>query len=149
MPEKRYIVTLSSEERQELESLISRGKSAVYRQRRARILLKADQGPDGEHWSDAEIARALSIHWATVGRMRERFVEQGLEACLERKEQKNRKARKLDGAAEARLTALACSEPPHGRERWTLRMLADELVALEVVDSIACETVRKTLKKTL
>ena len=148
MPEKKYIGTLTAEEREQLHALISKGKAAAYRQRHARVLLKADQGPQGEKWTDAEIARALDVGTSTIERLRKRFLEEGLEACLQRKEQKNRKARKFDGAAEARLTALACSAPPEGRERWTLKLLADELVALEVVDSVSPETVRRTLKKT-
>lgn len=143
MPEKKYLVTLTADERQQLHGLISRGKAAAYKQRHARVLLRAD-----ESWTDVEISRALDVHVHTVERLRRRFVEEGLDACLRRKEQVNRMARKLDGAAEARLTALACSAPPDGRERWTLQLLADELVALRVVDNICPETVRKALKKT-
>jgi transposase len=148
VPEKRYIVTLTAEEREQLHGLVSKGKAAAYKQRHARVLLKADQGPQGEHWTDAQIARALDVGSSTIERLRQRFVEEGLEACLQRKKQKNRKAKKFDGAAEARLTAVACSDPPEGRERWTLKLLADEMVALEIVDSVCRETVRKTLKKT-
>jgi transposase len=127
--------------------LVSKGKAAAYKQRHARVLLKADEGPHGEQWTDAEISRALDVHSSTIERLRQRFVEESLEACLQRKEQKNRKAKKFDGAAEARLTAVACSDPPEGRECWTLKLLADEMVALEIVDSVCRETVRKTLKK--
>jgi transposase len=148
MPKKRYLVTLTVEEREQLHALVSKGKAAAYRRRHAQVLLKADQGEHGVGWNDAEIARALDVHASTIERLRQRFVEEGLQACLERKEQTRRKARKLDGAAEARLTALACSAPPAGRQRWTLKLLADELVALEVVDTICPETVRRTLKKT-
>ena len=148
MPKKRYIVTLTVEEREQLHGLVSKGKAAAYKQRHARVLLKADQGPKGEHWTDAQISRALDVGSSTIERLRQRFVEEGLEACLQRKAQKNRKAKKFDGAAEARLSAVACSAPPVGRERWTLKLLADEMVALEIVDSVCCETVRKTLKKT-
>jgi len=148
VPEKKYIVTLTAEEREQLHELVSKGKAAAYKQRHARVLLKADEGPHGEQWTDAEISRALDVHSSTIERLRQRFVEESLEACLQRKEQKNRKAKKFDGAAEARLTAVACSDPPQGRECWTLKLLADEMVALEIVDSVCRETVRKTLKKT-
>ena len=110
MPEKKYIVTLTAEEREQLHELVSKGKAAAYKQRHARVLLKADEGPHGEQWTDAEISRALDVHSSTIERLRQRFVEESLEACLQRKEQKNRKAKKFDGAAEARLTAVACSD---------------------------------------
>lgn len=148
MPEKMYRVTLTAEERTDLRALITKGKAAAYRQRHARVLLKTDEGPDGEHWTDEQIHEALDIHPTTVERLRKRFVEEGLEMALGRKEQKNRKAKKIDGAAEARLVSLACSAPPKGRKRWTLELLADRLVALKIVDSVSPETVRKTLKKT-
>jgi len=148
MPKKKYIVTLTAEERAYLRGLITKGKTAALKQRHARILLKTDQGPQGEHWTDEEIQRALDVHRSTVERLRERFVEEGLEAALRRKEQKNRKEKKLDGRAEAHLVALACSQPPDGQKRWTLKLLTDQLVALEVVDSISRETVRQALKKT-
>ena len=148
MPKKRYIVTLTLEERTCLRELITKGKTAAFKQRHARILLKTDQGPQGEGWTDEQIEQALDVHSSTVERLRKRFVEEGLEAALQRKEQKNRKAKKIDGEAEARLIALACSKPPEGRATWTLTLLADQLVSLEVVDSVSPETVRKTLKKT-
>ena len=149
MHEKRFIVTLMAEEREQLHGLVSKGKAAAFKQRQARVLLKADQGqgPQGERWIDAQIARALDVGSSTMERLRQRFVEEGLQACLQRKEQKNRKAKKFDGAAEARLSAVACSDPPEGRERWTLKLLADEMVALEVVDSVCPGTVRKSKKK--
>ena len=148
MPKKRYVVTLTPEERTYLRSLISKGKAAAFKQRHARILLKTDQGPEGECWPDEKIEHAVEVHSSTVERLRRRFVEEGLEAALQRKEQKNRKAKKIDGEAEARLVTLACSKPPDGRTTWTLQLLADQLVSLEVVDSVSPETVRKTLKKT-
>ena len=148
MPKKKYIVTLTAEERAYLRGLITKGKTAALKQRHARILLKTDQGPQGEHCTDEEIQRALDVHRSTVERLRERFVEEGLEAALRRKEQKNRKEKKLDGKAEAHLVALACSQPPDGRKRWTLKLLRDQMVALEVVDSISRETVRQALNKT-
>lgn len=148
MPSKKYIVTMTTQEREQLHGLISKGKAAAYKQRHARILLKTDQGEHGEHWTDMEIVEALEVNVSTVERLRQRFVEEGFEAALERKEQKHRAPKKIDGRAEAHLVALSCSEPPHGRKRWTLQLLADQLVTLEVVDSVCPETVRKTLKKT-
>lgn len=148
MPKKRYIVTLTAQERSYMRGLISKGKTAALKQRHARILLKSDQGREGESWTDEEIQHALDVHPSTVERLRRRFVEEGLEAALKRKEQKHRKAKKIDGESEAHLIALACSQPPEGRQRWTLKLLADRLVALEVVDSVSPETVRQTLKKT-
>lgn len=148
MPRKTYIVTLTSEERDHLHDLITKGKAAAYKQRHARILLKTDQGAHGEHWTDEQIERAVDVHVSTVERLRKRFVEEGFEAALQRKEQKNRKEKKIDGRAEAHLVALACSKPPDSRKRWTLQLLADRLIALELVDHVCPETVRKTLKKT-
>jgi transposase len=114
----------------------------------ARILLKADQGERGSAWSDARIAEALDVGLSTVHRVRQAFVEEGLEVALHRRRPTGRQYRKLDGAQEARLVALACSPPPVGRQRWTLRLLADRLVELQVVDGISSECVRMTLKKT-
>lgn len=148
MPKKRYKVTLTVDEREYLRRLISNGKARAYKQRHARILLKADQGPQGEYWTDDEIQNALDVHHTTVERLRQRLVEEGLEAALTPKKQKNRKEKKLDGKAEAHLIAIACSPPPEGYVRWTLKLLADQLVALEIVDSISPETVRQGLKKT-
>jgi|TARA_B100000315_G_scaffold221059_1_gene224201 hypothetical protein len=148
MPSKKYIVTMTFEEREYLRGLISKGKAAAYKQRHARILLKTDQGEHGEHWADAEIVDALEVNVSTVERLRQRFVEEGFEAALERKKQENRVAKKIDGRAEAHLVALSCGKPPDGRKRWTLKLLADEMVALELVDSVCPETIRKTLKKT-
>lgn len=145
---KRYRVDLTLEERGELKGLVSKGKSSALKQTRARILLMCDES-EGRKWTDAEVAEALSAGTATVGRVRRRFVEEGLEAALNRKEQKRRKAKVLDGEAEARLVAIACGDPPEGRATWTLRLLADRLVELEVVESVCPETVRKTLKKTV
>jgi hypothetical protein len=115
---------------------------------RARVLLKADQGEGGAAWADTAIAGALEIHPTTVARIRRQFVEHGLEAALERKRPDRVYARALDGAAEAHLVTLACTKPPAGRERWTLRLLADELVRLEVVPAVSYETVRRTLQQT-
>jgi len=146
---KKYIVTLTAEERDELIGLISAGKRSALSITRARILLKADEGPGGPGWDDGEITAALDCGRRTVSRVRERFVERGLQAALDRKIQdKPSRERMLDGDAEARLIAMACSEPPHGRACWTLKLLADKLVELEVVPAISDETVRRTLKKT-
>jgi hypothetical protein len=115
---------------------------------RARILLKANQGEGGPGWSDEAIAGALEVHPTTVARVRRTYVERGVAAALERKRPDRVYARVLDGTAEAHLVAVACSQPPAGRERWTLRLLADELVRLEVVPAVSHETVRRTLKQT-
>jgi transposase len=145
---KRYIVTLTGEERAELEGLLAGGKSSASKQAHARILLKADASPGGPAWSDSEIAEAVEVGTATVERVRKRFVEQGLEAALVRKAQERpSRLKTLDGRAEARLIALACSPPPEGRESWTMQLLADKLVELEVVPAICDETVRRWLKK--
>jgi transposase len=148
-PMKKYLVTLSDEERQGLHTLIAAGKAAARKLTHARILLKADQAPGGPAWNDAAITEALDVGLSTVARVRQRFVEQGLDAALGRKPQdRPSRPRKLDGAAEARLIALACSAPPQGRQEWTMRLLADQLVELEVVDAVSHETVRQVLKKT-
>jgi transposase len=146
---KKYKVTLTAAERQQLSDLIAAGKAAAQKLAHARILLKADAAPGGPAWTDVQIAEALEVGTATVERVRQRFVEQGLEAALVRKRpDRPSRARKLDGRAEARLIALACSAPPEGRKEWTLQLLADRLVELAVVDSVCDETVRRVLKKT-
>jgi transposase len=146
---KKYKVTLTPEERQELEGLIAAGKAAAKKLMHARILLKADAAEGGPAWPDERIAEALDINAATAGRVRQRFVEEGLEAALVRKKQdRPSRERRLDGRAEARLIALACSAPPDGRAAWTLQLLADQLVELKVVESVCDETVRRVLKKT-
>ena len=145
---KKYIVTLTAEGRQDLLALIAAGKAAAQKLAHARILLKADAADGGPAWPDGRIAEALEVSPATVERVRQRFVEQGLEAALVRKPQdRPSRQRALDGRAEARLIALACSTPPDGRRGWTMRLLADELVELEVVPAISDETVRRSLKK--
>jgi transposase len=146
---KRYKVTLEAEERQQLHDLIAAGRAAARKLSHARILLKADAADGGPAWPDYRIAAALEVSTATVERVRQRFVEQGLDAALDRKH-RERPAReiKLDGRAEAQLIALACSAPPEGRATWTMQLLADKLVELEVVPSISDETVRLALKKT-
>ena len=145
---KKYLVTLTTDEREELNALISAGKASAKKLAHARILLKADQADGGPAWSDEAIAEAVEVSTDTVARVRQRFVEQGLEAALIRKKQdKPSRERILDGAAEAKLLAVACSGPPEGRAVWTLTMLADKLVELRVVESVSRETVRRVLKK--
>ncbi len=144
---KKYIVDLTSEEREYLEAFTTTGRHAAYQITRARILLKADQNQPGGSWCDAEIKTALDVGIATVERVRRCFVEVGLEASLKRRSGGGRK-RKLDGDQEAHLIALRCSDAPQGQARWTLRLLADQMVALGQVESISDETVRQVLKKT-
>lgn len=146
--EKRYRVTLTDEERRELQSMVSVGKAAARKLVRARVLLLADQGEGGPAKSDPEIVDALGCGRATVERVRKRFVEEGLEETLQPKPSTRVYERRLDGKAEAHLIALACGAPPEGRCRWTLRLLSDRLVALGHVESVGHETVRRTLKKT-
>ncbi len=148
MPTKKYVVSLSAEEREQLEQLTKRGKAPADKINHARILLKADSNQEGEGWTDKAIAQALDISVSTIERVRQRFVEQSLEQALGRKTQPRRKARLLDGEQEAHLVALACSEPPEGRAKWSLRLLAERMVSLEYVETISHETVRQTLKKT-
>lgn len=137
---KKYRVTLTLDERRSLSDLIHAGKASALKLAHARILLKADQADGGPAWEDQRIADAVEVSVATVERVRQRFVELGLEAALVRKPQdRPSRERKLDGAAEARLIALACSQAPAGRKSWTLRMLADKLVELEIVDAICPE----------
>jgi transposase len=144
----KYTVRLESEERRQLLELVSKGKRAASVLTRARILLKADAGPEGPAWDDQAIAEAVETSLSTVHRLRQAFVEEGLEEALYRKKPTGRQYRKLDGDQEARLIALTCSKAPEGRSRWTLQLLADKLVELKVVDSISGECVRTTLKKT-
>ena len=146
---KMYVVRLTSEERAALQRLVSVGKAAARKILHARILLQADQGPDGPGWKDEQIAQGLTVHPRTIANVRQRLVQQGLEAALNRKKQERpSRAPKLDGKAEAHLIALRCGQPPQGRMRWTLQLLADRLVELQVVDSLSYETVRRVLKKT-
>lgn len=145
--EKRYRVTLTDAEREELRGMVSKGKANARKLVRARVLLLADQAAGGSAKSDAEIVDALGCGRATVERVRRQFVEEGLEEVLVPSPSTRIYERKLDGKAEAHLVALACGAPPEGRSRWTLRLLGDRLVALEHVDSVSHETVRQTLKK--
>lgn len=146
--EEKCVVRLTEEERAHLRTLIGRGTAPARTLSRARILLKTNQGEGGPGWSDAAIAEALEVGLSTVARVRKRYASEGLEATLARKAPEREYRRKLDGEQEARPIALACGEAPTGRKRWTLRMLADRLVALEVVESVSYETLRQTLKQT-
>lgn len=141
---KKYLVILTDAERHELEQLLAKGKAAARTRTHAQVLLKADQ-PTG--WTDAQIVEAFGVSVRTVERVRQRFVEEGLEAALKPKSFP-RLPRKVDGDVEAHLVALACSDPPEGRQRWTLRLLADQLVELDLIESISHEQVRQVLKKT-
>jgi transposase len=146
---KKYKVTLTSDERQQLQQLIAAGKASALKLAHARVLLKADAAPGGPAWSDRRIAEAVEVSTDTVARIRERFVEQGVEAALVRKTQdKPSRERTLDGRAEAQLITLACSAPPQGRKDWTMQMLAERLIELKIVEAVSDETVRRTLKKT-
>ena len=138
---KRYRVTLTAEEREALGGMISRGKAD------ARVLLQADASEGGPDWTDTRIAEAVRVSVSTIGRVRQRFVEEGLEAALLPRPSRRVYARKLDGAQEAKLVAVACSGPPEGKKRWTLRLLAERMVELEIVPELSHETVRQTLKK--
>ncbi len=143
-----YRVVLSEEQRAALRGLVGGGTAPARLLTRARILLKADHGEGGPGWSDAAIAGALDVNPSTVLRVRRQFAREGLTPTLERRRPDRVYERALDGAQEATLVALACSETPEGADRWSLRLLADELVRLEVVEAISHETVRQTLKKT-
>jgi transposase len=145
---KKYIVKLTQEERGDLQKLISQGEAPARKLTHARILLKADSSEAGPGWSDPAISEALEVGTATVERVRERFVEEGLKASLTRRRPRSPRLRKLDGEQEAHLIALVCSPPEEGQEHWTLQLLADKLVELHIVESIARETIRQVLKKT-
>jgi transposase len=147
---KKYHVTLTPEERTALVELVGRGKAAARKLMHARVLLKVDEAEGGPGWSDVAAAEALDVGMATVARVRQRFVEEGLDAALLPRPTTRTYARKLDGDNEARLVTLACSAPPEGRRRWTLSLLADRLVALGHVEDgrLSYETVRRCLKKT-
>jgi hypothetical protein len=145
---KRYVVVLPEAERALLHTLIGQGTASARALTHARILLKANQGEAGPGWTDQAIADALEVHPTTVARVRALYVTAGLGAAVYRKAPERQYHRTLDGEQQARLVALACSAPPEGHTRWTLRLLADRLVELEVVDTISYETVRQALKQT-
>jgi transposase len=145
---KKYVVTLTEQERNELERMLSAGKAAARKLAHARVLLKADAGAHGPALIDEQIAQACELSVRTVESVRQRFVEQGFRAALERQKQVRPSRQKLlDGEKEARLVAVCCGARPEGHARWTLRLLADRLVKLEIVESISHETVRQCLKK--
>jgi hypothetical protein len=148
MPKKTHHIRLDAEERAQLETILRKGKASAQRQRHARILLLADTNRSDGGLSDSEIARAAHTSVPTVERVRRICVEHGLERALERKDPDREYPRKLDGKAEAQLIALSCREASEGQARWTLRLLAQRLVELEIVAAISHETVRQTLKKT-
>jgi len=145
---KKYSVRLSPQERDQLESLIAVGVAPARTLHHARILLKADDGPEGPAWPDQRIADAVEVSQPTISRVRKQYVEEGLAAALDRRQPRREYRRKLDGAQEARLIAVACSMPPAGQARWSLRLLAERLVQLEVVEELSHQTVANILKKT-
>lgn len=147
MPAKLYRVKLTDEERAELTAIVNKGKGAARRITRARILLLAYENRSDGGLKDANIVKALGVHQRTVERIREKCVELGIEAALNHARPQKKKEKILDGEAEARLVQLACSEAPNGHERWSLRLLADKLIELEIVEKVSREIVRTTLKK--
>ncbi|MDP9380896.1 MAG: helix-turn-helix domain-containing protein [Chloroflexota bacterium] len=148
MRKKKYSVTLTETERTELQKLIRAGTAAARKLTHARVLLKADQEPQGPGWADERIAEAVDVSQPTISRIRKQYVEEGLEAALNRRAPNREYHRKLDGEQEARLVALACSEPPEGQARWSLRLLADKVVELEIAPELSYQTVGRILKKT-
>jgi transposase len=149
MMDKKYVVKLTAEERAQYERIVHTGKSAAWKILHAQALLKLDQGEHGAGWSDKRIAEAFSVTTRSVENWRKQAVEEGPDSLLEHEWRPRPEARKLDGEGEARLIALACSHPPDEYASWTLQLLAQRLVELKIVDTIACETVRQTLKKTI
>ena len=147
MPARKYKVTLTIEEREELTALVNKGKGAAGKLKRSRILLMADETQANGGWKDADIVQALHTSRRTVERTRQKCVEMGIEAAINHTHPRKTKPKVLDGAAEARLAQLACSQAPDGHEKWSLQMLADKLIELEVVETVSYETVRTTLKK--
>ena len=148
MPKKKYIVSLTVSERKFLEQLTKKGKIAAYKMNHARILLKADINQKEGGWRERQIGESLDIGHATIERVRQRFVEEGIESALSRREQKKRRSQIIDGEKEAYLMAIACSQTPAGKSNWTLQMLADRMVELNYVEQVSTETIRQTLKKT-
>ena len=148
MSTKKYRIRLTTDEQQELKALVSRGRTVAYKQTHARILLMSDEAREDGGMKDADISGALGVGQSMVERVRRRCVEEGIESALNRKKQLRRRQKTLDGEGEARLIAMACGEPPEGRASWTLKLLADQLVECEIVETISTETVRRVLKKT-
>ncbi len=147
MSAKKYRITLTPTQRTTLLALVSAGQAPARKLAHARILLKADESPDGPAWNDEAIVTAMEVSRPTVERVRKRFVDEGLEAALVHRPPKATRPRRLDGRQEAHLLTLACSQPPDGQHRWTIRLLADRLVELAVVDTISHETVRQVLQQ--
>ena len=147
MPTKKYRIRLTTDEQQELKALVSRGRTVAYKQTHARILLMSDEAREDGGMKDADISGALGVGLSMVERVRRRCVEEGIESALNRKKQLRRRQKRLDGEREARLIAMACGEPPEGRASWTLKLLADQLVECEIVETISTETVHQVLKK--
>ena len=145
----KYKVTLTKEEREELKSITNKGRHTSQKFRNAYVLLNCDEGEYSEKATNSEISKILKVGMRTIDRIKKRFVEEGFDAILERKPTSREYEKKADGDFEARLVALSCSEPPKGFSRWSLRLLADKIVELQVVDSVSHETVRTVLKKRL
>jgi transposase len=144
---KKYVVKLSEQEREQLQEVISKGKSSARKLLHARILLKADASEQGPSWKDEQISEALEVSVSTIERVRRQFVEEGPEAAISRRPGSGYRELKIDGEREAHLVALACSKAPSGQGRWTLRLLAQKMVELEYIEQVSYETVRRTLKK--
>lgn len=144
----RFKVTLTENEREQLKAILSKGKHSSLQFRNACILLNSDEGPHGEKVSNEQIAQILHINAKTVERLKQRFVEEGFEACIDRKPYPEVKETKVDGDFEAHLVAISCSKAPEGYARWSLRMLADKMIEFKYVESISHETIRQVLKKT-
>jgi hypothetical protein len=148
MPAKKYVLKLTAEEQSELKSLVRKGKAAGWKIQRAQALLACDQGPEGPAWTDAQIAAAYGCTARSVENWRKQAACEGPLSLLERQSRSDKGRTKLDGDAQAQLTRLACSAPPAGHARWTLRLLAGALVELEVVEAVSHESVRRAMKKT-
>lgn len=148
MPNKKHRVELSEDDRSHLLERLGRGERPAAEQTRVRVLLKVDEGEGGPAWTDARTAEALEVAKGTVAGIRKRFSERGLTGCVQRKTPEREYQRTFDGEGEARLIRLACSRAPDGRSQWSLRLLADKIVELGVVEKASHETVRQTLKKT-
>lgn len=145
---KKYIVELTGDERRQLRDLVRKGKAAAYKIRHANILLKTDQAEGGPAWTDQQIVEAFGCHEDTVANVRKRFVCDGVEAAVDRRREGVGRPPKVDGDVEAKITMIACSDPPKGHDRWTVRLIAEELVKLEVVDACSATTVHRKMKKT-
>ena len=145
---KKYVVELTREERRGLKELVKKGKAAAYKIKHANILLKADQAKGGPAWTDKQIAEAFGCHVTTVVNLRKRFVKEGFEAAMGRRQEGVGRPKKLDGDVEAQMTVIACSDPPEGHQRWTVRLIADRLVELQLMDQCSHVTVHRAMKKT-